>query len=97
MSLSVTVDLHAVTCVACGTTFAIEEFYYKALVENHNWFKCPNGHDQHFAGKTEAEKLREELNKVKRELADIEHERAVRRNKLAQAREAKKKKLSVVA
>lgn len=54
-------ELKTTTCCVCGTPFAIDAYLYGKLFENHNDFYCPNGHSQHFTGKTEAEKLREEL------------------------------------
>lgn len=39
-------------------------------MQNHNTFYCPNGHAQYFSGKSEAEKLREELKRKEQELAN---------------------------
>lgn len=49
-------------CCNCGVSFAMpEELHIKALADHGRSFYCPNGHSQHYIGKTEAEKLRENL------------------------------------
>lgn len=50
------------TCGTCGVVFAIPDALEDECRQNHNrsWY-CPNGHDRHYIGKTEAEKLRESL------------------------------------
>lgn len=44
----------------CGITFAITEDLYDRL-QGHpdRWFYCPNGHDQHYTGKSDAQKLKD--------------------------------------
>jgi NMD protein affecting ribosome stability and mRNA decay len=49
------------TCCSCGVAFGLEKWMRKRLVESHDSFYCPNGHAQHFTGKTEAQQLREQL------------------------------------
>lgn len=48
-------------CCNCGVPFGLSRDMYKRLLENHEWFHCPNGHRQHYTGKSEAEKLKEQL------------------------------------
>lgn len=52
------------TCCRCHVTFAMPESLYRAAL-NHRGpggrqFTCPMGHSQHYVGKTDEEKLREE-------------------------------------
>jgi len=35
--------------------------------KDRNWFYCPNGHQQHYTGKSEADKLREQLDAERRQ------------------------------
>lgn len=49
------------TCCNCGMTFGVESNYDAARREDHKDFYCPAGHPQHYTGKTEAQKLREQL------------------------------------
>jgi hypothetical protein len=48
-------------CISCGVMFAIPVSLQARLKDTHRNFYCPNGHDQHYVGKTEEEKLREKL------------------------------------
>lgn len=54
-------ELVHITCCNCGVAFGLDDDHYKRLRASHDWFYCPNGHQQHFTGKTEAERLREQL------------------------------------
>lgn len=50
------------TCYLCGVVFAWPESLRKECLKDHSRsFYCPNGHGQVFAGKTEAQRLREQL------------------------------------
>lgn len=41
----------------CGVTFAMTVDFQRACLADHDrWFYCPNGHTQHYAGKTERQK-----------------------------------------
>lgn len=56
-------------CCTCGILFAIPEAYDKQRQEDHKSFFCPAGHSQCYIGKTEAEKLRDQLAAKEREIA----------------------------
>lgn len=56
-----TVTIKTTECCSCGVTFGMPADLYDARRNDHGYFYCPNGHGQHFTGKSEAEKLREEL------------------------------------
>lgn len=53
------------TCCNCGIPFGITEEIRDRRLEDHESFYCPNGHGQRYTGKTEAQKLREELARQK--------------------------------
>jgi hypothetical protein len=69
------VTLTGITCCKCGVRFAAPETWVSNRIQSHESFFCPNGHSQSFVGKTEAQKLREELDKAKR---DLEYQRNAR-------------------
>lgn len=49
-------------CCNCGMTFGMtKDFQRRALNDRSIWFYCPRGHQQHYTGKTEAQKLRDQL------------------------------------
>lgn len=52
-------------CCNCGVAFAITRELRDRRVEDHKPFYCPNGHSQSYTGKTEAQKLTEQLERVK--------------------------------
>ena len=49
-----------VTCCNCGATIALHRQHHQQLKRTHETFYCPNGHPQHFAGKTD-EQMRIEV------------------------------------
>jgi uncharacterized C2H2 Zn-finger protein len=53
------------TCCNCGMSFGMPVDYQRRRREDHGWFHCPAGHAQHYAGKSEEEKLRDELTREK--------------------------------
>jgi hypothetical protein len=51
------------TCCSCGVQFAMTSEFQAERLKNrgaNNPFYCPNGHKQHYTGKSEADKLREQ-------------------------------------
>lgn len=65
------------TCCSCGVLFGMESGFDKQRRDDHKSWYCPNGHSQFYNGKSEAEKLREQL-AAARSLAEREANR--RRN-----------------
>lgn len=59
--LSQTVHLKWTTCISCGVPIAMPSEMFDRRVKDQRTFYCPNGHSQHFTGKTEAQKLRDRL------------------------------------
>jgi len=57
-----TVKLVVEICCNCGIPFAIPKALRENALADHSVsFYCPRGHSQHFIGKTEEEKLRDQL------------------------------------
>lgn len=54
------------TCITCGIVFGVPTDWRNRRLEDHKMMYCPNGHQQHYAGKSEAEKLRDELERERR-------------------------------
>jgi hypothetical protein len=65
--MSLIVYLRLQHCISCGVPFAMPTDLDEEYRRNHKNFYCPNGHQQHYSGKTEAEKLKIELDRVKQE------------------------------
>ena len=46
-------------CYSCSVLFGLPaDFRKNRLSDKRDWY-CPNGHEQHYVGKTDAEKLKE--------------------------------------
>lgn len=56
-----TIDIEIVMCASCGIPFGITRDLVNRRREDHSDFKCPMGHENVYQGKTEAEKLKEQL------------------------------------
>lgn len=54
-------ELVVENCCECGVTFAMTRDLYNRRRNDHKGFFCPNGHQQYYSSKSEAEKLREQL------------------------------------
>jgi hypothetical protein len=61
--------LVAVRCGECGVWFGMTEFMHAKRLEDKKFWFCPNGHNRHFIGKSEAEKARERAEAAERRLA----------------------------
>lgn len=48
----------AVTCYLCHVTFWMTETHQSTRVNDHRSFWCPNGHEQHYTGQTEAQRYK---------------------------------------
>lgn len=83
-SQTYTETLTVLTCCheGCGVQFGMTAGYEARRREDHEWFYCPNGHRQHFSGKNETERLKQQLKYVResesfyREQAALERRRA---------------------
>lgn len=50
-----------VHCYLCGIAFGLPDNYRDERLNDHATFYCPSGHVQCYAGKSEAERLKEQL------------------------------------
>lgn len=85
--VDVVVALVAMTCGDCGTAYGISRRYYDECVRDHSkHFHCPRGCRRHFVGKTEAERLKDQLDCEQRETARLRGERDRKDRQLSAAR-----------
>lgn len=54
-----------INCCECGIDFCLPRAREQQLRESHQWFYCPNGHQQYFPQKTKQEKRIEILERHK--------------------------------
>lgn len=54
-----TISIH--DCCTCGGPIALTLDQQRSLRKSHKSFYCPMGHEQHFAGKSNEERLKEQL------------------------------------
>lgn len=55
-------------CCNCGMPFAMTKDFQGRRLRDRKLFYCPKGHQQHYVGKTEEQKLREQLQRRERDL-----------------------------
>jgi hypothetical protein len=85
--LTYTTELVAETCCVCGVPFAWPREMREAALKDHSVsFWCPSGHSQYFTGKTEEEKLREQLDASRRRADMAEQAARISRGKADEAR-----------
>ena len=65
-------------CCECGVAFAMTKELRDRRIQDHKRFYCPNGHHMVFTGKTEEQKLREQLEaeQARRERGEIQRDPA---------------------
>lgn len=63
VTVAIELELEVGTCThpGCGIAFGVPPRVIEELRRTHATFYCPFGHPRHFPGKSEEEKLREEL------------------------------------
>lgn len=76
------VHMAEIQCCRCNITFAIPRDFQQRRRDDHAWFYCPSGHRQHYPGLSEAEKLRQEVDRLKQQEAMHEDEKRELRNNL---------------
>lgn len=86
--ITFSIDLEIVHCANCGVPFGITRDYEQRRREDHGSFFCPAGHSNVFKGKTDAERLREQLQRKEQDLA-AEVERRRRAEAAVQAEQFK--------
>lgn len=60
-TLTFTGTLVVEDCCVCGIAFAMPKDMQARRRNDHAWFYCPAGHQQHYTGSTETERLRRRL------------------------------------
>lgn len=63
-------------CCDCFMPFALTEEFKKRRIKDKAWFYCPNGHPQHYVGKTDEQLLYEEKQRTASALEDARIARA---------------------
>lgn len=82
--IDVTLSMKTITCchAGCGIVFAVPAHWDTKRREDHSPWYCPNGHRQFYLGKSDAEKLRDELTRKQAQLdqakADADYQRKQR-------------------
>ena len=66
-TVSHTITLDTTECYQCGIIFGAPEDWFNNRKRKKDTFYCPNGHGQHFVGKTHEEQLRELRDEAARE------------------------------
>lgn len=63
-----TITIEVIECAGCGMPFGITTRFQKDRRNDHQTFYCPSGHPNVYRGKTDADKLRDELETMKNRL-----------------------------
>lgn len=86
-------------CCNCGMAFAVSNDFYERRRNDHNIFYCPAGHPQHYTGKSEAEKLRDEIRYRDGRIADLQasrfalHDQLIRQKNITRSEKAAKTRI----
>jgi hypothetical protein len=64
----VSINYTTLHCYKCGLPFGVPDYRVAELRRSHEGFWCPNGHEQFFSGKSDVEKLKEQLDAKERQL-----------------------------
>ncbi|MES1926529.1 helix-turn-helix transcriptional regulator [Salinisphaera sp. T31B1] len=75
-------------CCNCGMPFAMTADFKRRRLSDRKEFYCPAGHPQHYTGKSEAQKLRDELEHARRYAARQLTRASVAENQRDEARRA---------
>lgn len=66
MTITLAKTFEVVECANCHVDFALSKWFVAEKRGDHTTFYCPQGHSQFFPGKSDEEKLREQLAREKR-------------------------------
>lgn len=61
------------TCCTCQMKFGMDRQFNNLRLNDHDMFYCPAGHPQHYTGKTESQKLKDQLALKQRDLDWMGH------------------------
>jgi len=59
--LKVQSQIQSVRCCECGLLFGMESGFLAGRQRDHGVFYCPSGHSQYYAGETNEERLKKQL------------------------------------
>lgn len=76
---------YTLECSNCGVSFCMPDHMAYSRKRDHDTFYCPNGHSQHFPGKTEEERKIASLEKSREVAWERVNEEAQRATTLADA------------
>jgi len=71
-------------CCNCGMAFGLDRDFYNKRAEDHKTFFCPKGHEQHYIGKREVDKLKEQVQQLETNLQYSHNIRNELRNQVQQ-------------
>lgn len=95
--VNITEQFVLITCYKpdCGISWAMPKIWDRDRRDDHKTFYCPNGHEQGYIAKSDAEKLRGEILDLSNKLKDCswwrEHLERSRRSYKAQVTKLKKR------
>jgi hypothetical protein len=58
-------QMEVIHCASCNVPFALMDSHVDRLRQSHKAFHCPAGHSNVFNGKSDTERLKEELERIK--------------------------------
>ena len=67
-TITYTEKLTTLNCASCSIVFGIPQDFEERRREDHRTFYCPSGHTNIYGGKSEAEKLRKQLEERERQI-----------------------------
>ena len=71
----VKVEMKTIECANCGIVFGLTDTFVYNRKETHHGFFCPNGHSNYWPDKTEAERLKFQLDQTKGEVERLRQQR----------------------
>lgn len=84
-------ELVTEVCCKCGCLFAFSYYLQRKLRDNHKDFYCPNGHAQHYTGPTEVDRMRQERDRLKQQMAERDDMELALRTELAKAEKERRR------
>lgn len=85
-TLTYTGTLVVETCCECKMKFALDREFYNERRNDHKLFFCPAGHQQFYSGKSDKEKLEQEVKALKERESYLEEAKARLHNQLASSK-----------
>lgn len=87
-TLNIVETYHVHCCAQCGVSYALTAAFEARRRNDHKTFYCPNGHDQYYPQKNEAEKERERAERLQRQVEAREADIRFEQRRLANERRA---------